>query len=231
MAGNTTPTLYEVLDQFITKALSKVYTALPARVLSFDGTTVRVQPLTKIKSNDGDQLSLPVIGGVPVVYPGGTPYRVIFPITIGDTVLLICCSSSIEDWLTSGSDTVDTASARRHDLSDAVAIPGLSSIVESVANPSPSPSEMVIGSNATPIVAGLTDIRLGSVAATELAAIASLVLSRLQHMTDTYNNHTHGSFVAPPTTVVPPGNPALMFQNEIPPLVVPSVACVKVRII
>ena len=61
---------------------------------------------------------------VPVCFPGSGGWKVTFPISKGDTGLLIFCSRSIDRWLSEGG-SVDPQDDRTHDLSDAVFVPGL----------------------------------------------------------------------------------------------------------
>jgi hypothetical protein len=68
--------------------------------------------------------ALPVINGVPVVCLSGGGFGLEFPVTVGDTCLLIFSDRSIDKWAATGGD-VDPEDLRRHHLSDAIAIVGL----------------------------------------------------------------------------------------------------------
>lgn len=130
MADDSTPTLSEVLDRAIRTRLAGLRVGLPARVESYDAAKHKasVQPLILegYEGEDGERAveRLPVINDVPVIFPGSGGTRVKFPIAKGDTVFLTFASSSLDRWLVTGGE-VDPADERRHDLSDAVAIPGL----------------------------------------------------------------------------------------------------------
>lgn len=127
-----TPSLPEAVRRRVACHLRELRVALPGRVESYDEATGRatVQPLVK----DGyfDELGerqvdrLPAVADVPIVFQGAGDYQVDFPIAVGDEVLLVFSSSSIDRWLATGGE-VDPGDDRRHALSDAVAIPGLRS--------------------------------------------------------------------------------------------------------
>jgi hypothetical protein len=59
-----------------------------------------------------------------VQFPGSGGYRITFPVAVGDTGLIVFSEASLDKWLVSGG-TVDPADDRRHDLTDAVFLPGL----------------------------------------------------------------------------------------------------------
>lgn len=130
-----TPTLAELLRGAIDRRLSGLRTAMPGQVVSFDGATgkAKVQPIIDDIAPDGQIESgervvekLPIINDVPVLMfgAGGGGHKIRFALRPGDIVLLIVCSSSIDKWLSAGKGG-DPLDDRHHDLSDAVAIPGL----------------------------------------------------------------------------------------------------------
>jgi hypothetical protein len=67
---------------------------------------------------------LPKLPNVPVLFPRSAAFSATWPIAKGDTVLVVFCSSAIGNWRESG-DVADPGDLRRHDLSHAVAIPGV----------------------------------------------------------------------------------------------------------
>lgn len=90
-----TPTWADVINRAITARLEDVNVAIPARVESYDDSTqqVSVQPLIKRgyldEAEERQVEQLPMITGVPVLFPGGGGFRVTFPVQAGDTVLLV----------------------------------------------------------------------------------------------------------------------------------------------
>jgi hypothetical protein len=141
-ADGTTPSLATVLAKYAKGAADSVYTALPAKVIAYDPTTQKatVQPSVKLEGVNGEKESLPIVGGVPILFPNGGGYRIVWPIIPGDTVTLLFCSASIEDWLIEvpgATEPNEPASNRRHSLSDAVAIPGLRAFTDPLIHPVP----------------------------------------------------------------------------------------------
>ncbi len=130
MSTTQKPTLASVLNSATSSRLKGVRVSLPARVESYNEAkrTISAQPLVHdgyIDETGKRQVSrLPVVTNVPVVFPGSGGARFRFPITKGDTVLLLFSSSSLEQFLQRGGE-VDPKTDHRHSLTDAIAIPGL----------------------------------------------------------------------------------------------------------
>jgi len=122
-----TPDLARVISDAVRYHLGEVNTAIPARILSYDPTTqeAEVQPLIKRRYKDGTVVSRAPITGVPVVFPAAGGGIITFPVAVGDTVLLIFSQRSIDRWVRSEGGEVDPLDNRKHDISDAMAIPGL----------------------------------------------------------------------------------------------------------
>lgn len=133
MSDTTTPSLAEVIQQAIGFHFSGVFTGTIARVLSYDATKKRasLQPIIQERYRDerGEiQLrSLPVMEDVPVILPGSGGTRIKFPVSVGDTVLVVFLSQSSDQWRVKGGNTVDPGDDRRNTVSDAVCIPNLQS--------------------------------------------------------------------------------------------------------
>ncbi len=123
-------TLQDLLARFRESMVADLHTALPGKIVKYDESTQKadVQPLIKERYTDesGAQQSreLPVIPSVPVQFPGAGGYRITFPVAVGDTGLIMFAEASLDKWLVSGG-TVDPAEERRHDLTDAIFLPGL----------------------------------------------------------------------------------------------------------
>jgi len=102
-----------------------LHTAMPAQIVSFNAaeSTCSVKPSIKRKLADGTVQELPVIQNVPICYPQGGGAIISFPLAVNDPVLLVFAERSLDIWWTKGG-TVDPLDARKHNLSDAIAIPG-----------------------------------------------------------------------------------------------------------
>lgn len=125
-----TKTLSGVMQKHVHLGTRGIRVALPARVESYDAAThtCSAQPLIMDGRIDasGERVveRLPVVTDVPVCFPGSGGARFKFPVSVGDTVLLVFASSSLDLWLAQGGE-VDPGDDRRHHLSDAIAITGI----------------------------------------------------------------------------------------------------------
>jgi hypothetical protein len=116
----------ESLNIFWEYKIGRVNTCLPGRIEGYDASKnkAEVQPLIQ-KKYDNDQLvTLPIIANVPVVFPRTATAGIFLPVARGDLVLLVFCQNSLDKWLVQGG-IVDPEDRRKHDLNDAIAIPGL----------------------------------------------------------------------------------------------------------
>lgn len=132
MAEDRNPTLAAVIRRAIDSRMVDAHTAIPGKVVKYDAATqaVDVQPLIMVPDEDEDgedaPRTLPVIQGVPFMFPGSGDWQLTWPVSAGDEVLLVFAEASIDFWLQSSStNPVDPADPRRHCLADAVAIPGI----------------------------------------------------------------------------------------------------------
>jgi hypothetical protein len=122
-----TPTLAEAIRTGIRASLVDLYTAMPGQVESYNATTnlANVQPVFKRKyEKDEEVVNLPVINNVPVAFPRAGQAGITFPLKSGDNVLLVFSQRSLESWKTVGG-LVEPNDPRTHDISDAIAIPGV----------------------------------------------------------------------------------------------------------
>jgi hypothetical protein len=129
--SNRSPSLAQVIKQGIAARLQSLHTAIPAKVETYDATTQKadVKPLLQTHYYDEEgklqSEALPVITSVPVVFPAGGGFRMLFPVSPGDTVLLVFSERSLDKWLQQGGGPLDPGFTHTHALSDAIAIPGL----------------------------------------------------------------------------------------------------------
>ena len=130
--GDRTPSLEELIQIAIDANLIEVNTSMPGRIVNYDSAkqTATVQPLFRRVLADNTQIDLPQIANVPVQFPRSGNAYIHFPLADGDPCFLIFSQRSLDTWQQSG-DLVDPADDRRFDLTDCVAIPGVSS----AANP------------------------------------------------------------------------------------------------
>jgi hypothetical protein len=116
----------------IDRSLSRVWTALPVHVLTdSDGHTVDLQPTIKgVQTNlqDGTQqaVPMPTLGMAPVCFAQGGGFVITHPVKQGDEGIAIFSARNIDSWFDKGS-VQNLAYQRRHNLSDAMYLPGIRS--------------------------------------------------------------------------------------------------------
>lgn len=126
----TTRDIDEIVTDVIKSNIAKIYTSIPGRFESFDGELASVKPLIKKKYIDDEIEALPVIVGVPVLFPSTNEFQMTFPINKGDGCLIIFSMRDISNWIANGGDS-EPVDLRKYDITDAMAIPGLFSPIES----------------------------------------------------------------------------------------------------
>lgn len=140
------PELADIIRQAIEDRLVDVHTMLPGRIDAYDPATQKadVEPLIKRlqKTVDGEiKEDLPVISGVPVLWPRAGGFKLTLPVSKGDRCMLVFCERSIETYQTGqgrkgGSDLInqsDPDTFEMHNLSDPVAIMGWYNDAESLS--------------------------------------------------------------------------------------------------
>lgn len=129
-ASSRTPSLPEIFEAYGKVIGQNLRVALPATVTRFDAATqaADVQPLLLLPLTDDDNVRtterLPVIPNVPVVFPRGSGFHLVFPLAVGDNVLVVFCDQSLDQWKAKGGTDVDPVDNRRHTDSGAVCYPG-----------------------------------------------------------------------------------------------------------
>ena len=115
------------------ESAKRMRVALPGRIVSFDDKTqtAHVQPQIKQVLVDGTVQDLPVLQDVPVQFPRGGGFVLTFPVAEDDECLLVFADRCIDGWWQSG-EASEPMDYRLHDLSDAMAVVGISSIPHAV---------------------------------------------------------------------------------------------------
>jgi len=133
--ANKNPTLFDVVNKAAEKERLDIHTALPGRVVKFNANqnTVTVESMITQILTDGNNLALPPLVDVPVQFPRGGGFVVTFPISDGDEGLIVFNERCIDGWWANG-DKSAPMDARLHDYSDAVFIPGISSLKNIIPN-------------------------------------------------------------------------------------------------
>lgn len=115
----------------VSKAIGKVRTAIPGRVLAYDAATqtATVQPSVRVwRVDEDDELSsaLPTsISNCPVLFPAGGGVEITWPLVEGDVVTLLVADRSIDEWMATAGADVTPRSTQRFRLQDTLVLPGL----------------------------------------------------------------------------------------------------------
>lgn len=222
--------LAEVIRRAIEARLAEVRVSMPGTIESFDTATqlASVRPdLKELRFGEDDSEivePLGVISDVPVQFPRAGGFSLTVPVQKGDPCLLVFSDRSLDKWLDSGGQ-VDPVDERRHHLSDAVAILGVSS--KATAIPSFDNAHATLGKDGE---------------SADFAALAQKVVDAIQGLTDAFLGHGHnvttaGSATAQTGVTGKPQSNALA-APPVPPVTlttpstytVPSVASTTVKI-
>lgn len=190
-----TPTLAQVIKRAIDAALADVRVSLPAEIVKFDDMTqlAVVKPLLKETHENEEETevvqSLPVISNVPVQFPRAGGFVLTFPVQPGDPCLLVFSDRALDKWIDSAKDS-DPVDLRRHALSDAIAILGVSAKPKAIANFETGGVKLgKEGGLHIYIDAG--KVALGDKTATDTVAMNQKVLSALNAIASAFALHTH----------------------------------------
>jgi hypothetical protein len=208
-----TPNIYEVVKAGLDSALTELHTAMPGIVRKYDAATqlADVQPSIqrRFRKPDGTEgtRDFPVIVNVPVAFPRAGGFFLSFPVAVGDFVLLVFSERSIDQWLEKGG-IQDPIVTTLHDLSDAIAIPGVYPKGGKLA--SAHAQHMVLGpdsASAPRAYFKTNEIALGGESPSEFVALATLVKTELDKIHTWALVHMHPTAApgvpSPPTPTVP----------------------------
>ncbi len=149
------PDLEENLRIAVERALSRVWTALPAIVVedSADGHVVKIKSAIKMQQRmeDGSVKNVEIGAGsdgksvgwghVPIQFPSGGGLVHTFPIKKDQEGILVVSARAIDGWWQNGGVQPQPES-RRHNLSDCFFIPGVRSNPKKLANVSANSSQL-----------------------------------------------------------------------------------------
>ncbi len=151
--------LVEALTIWLNSKLEDMHTAIPGKIEKYDedSKTADVLPLLSKITVKNVEIGLPVIPGVPVIFPSGKSFELSWEVQKGDGVLLIFSEAALGAWVNSdGNKQVSPESKHRFSETDAMAIVGLSSKAVEVALKMyiDKTGKMIIGSGVSPFVKG-----------------------------------------------------------------------------
>lgn len=190
--------IVDALNSFMNDKFSELHTCMPGKIEKYEyaNQKAEVKPLLKRALKNGTQLEYPVITDVPVMFPNTGKTGITFPLVKGDYVLLVFAEKSINNWAVSGDDS-DTEKFRLHNLSDAIAIPGIMPFNN--ASVSENNEDVVIVNDSQKItIKANGDIEVGT--GSLLEPLKKLVT---EAFLTSYNTHTHICAAAGSPSAVP----------------------------
>lgn len=125
--------LTQAINNCIKQDRANLYTALPAKVISFNGHTVTCEVMIKRVITNGQEIEIPPLADVPVQFPHAGGFCFTVPIKKGDEGLVIFSSRCIDGWYQSANKSIPLDS-RMHDLSDGIFIPGVNSVPKKIVD-------------------------------------------------------------------------------------------------
>ena len=187
------------------QALKYVNTALPGIVETYDATTkrARVTPAIRLIHTDGTTETRAPIVNAPVVFPSGGGFTLLFPVAVGDAVLLVFS----ERGLTQFKETFAESDPDRDLLfseADAIVLPGFGALSVTPATTTGASLQSEDGGNSIQIETdGITIETAGHV---EIAAESVNIESNTLTHNDTNisDDHVHGGVQSGSSDTGPP---------------------------
>ena len=122
-------TLGEVIQAAFQYQMDSVYTALPGIILKVHNNgeelLVDVQPSVSVRTQTDEIFHRPAILNVPIQMPASNSAGVLFPVNIGDTVMLVFASDAIDNFKHGDGKPTAPADYRKFSIRDCVAFPGV----------------------------------------------------------------------------------------------------------
>ena len=124
----------ECLRRLVENKIDNLRVSMPGKIISFDEKkqTATVQPLLK-EYVRGKWEPLPRLLDVPCFFPRAGGYCLTFPVKPGDTVLIVWGDMCLDAWWQSGGEQTQLE-IRRHDLSDAMCLLGITCVPKAVTD-------------------------------------------------------------------------------------------------
>ncbi|MBP1034039.1 translation initiation factor IF-2 [Serratia fonticola] len=134
-------------DQALAESISSnIRVAIPGVIQSFDPDSVTCVVLPAVKGYEADSngkrvpLDLPLLVGVPVIFPRGGGVTLTFPVNVGDECLVVFADRSVDFWWQSGG-VQEPVSDRQHHLADGFALVGPQSQAKKISGISTSAAQ------------------------------------------------------------------------------------------
>jgi len=187
--------------------------AMPAFVESYDkdaktiSATIPISDYFETDQDEPQELEWPVIEDIPIMYPGGGPITITWPLKQGDPVLLIPCGRDISEWFVS--DGKEPTSPDMFNIFPDGAWFALPRIYPEKKNDGDADGEnLIIQCGDVEFQVSATKIRLGSLDASKALALATETLNALNEL-KTFCNLVSTTATAAGGLLIPPPSPIL----------------------
>ena len=184
------------IRQMIETQIMTMNTTLPGVVVSYDGKRAVVKPSLSKRTADDNEIEPPNIISVPVVWPGSANGGLKSDLKPGDGVMLHFSQRSLEGWLSGVSGAPDDP--RIYDLSDAIAVPGLSPSLEGFKDG----VRLHWGGTSLELKEGSASLSVGSmsieISDSEIRVNGKLIINGQEYLQHTHKNVQSGSAVSGP---------------------------------
>jgi len=117
----------DIMDAWLDARFRNIHTMIPGKIESYSGHTERkakVKPLVRLRAVNGEELDIPPIDNVPVIFPSSGTFSLLYPLKKGDGCLILFSEVGIGAYL-KGKVEVTADSLSKFALTDAICIPGL----------------------------------------------------------------------------------------------------------
>jgi hypothetical protein len=140
------PKMPDVMASLKTDVFKTLHAVKVGTIQTFDGTkkTAQIQISFKRVLQDGSVASYPILVDCPVFTLQGGGASVQLPIASGDSCLVLFSDRNLDAWFTNGGQAVPL-DGRAHDLSDGIALVGLSPLNSTLPNYSTTEATMKYG--------------------------------------------------------------------------------------
>jgi hypothetical protein len=208
----TSPSLAKLIETAIDSKLVDVHTAMPGVIQSYDPDTQTcdVQPSFKRKFiGDNVAVLLPVITNVPVCWPRAGNCFIHMPLKKDDNVLIVFSERNIGAWLKYGG-VADPKDVRKHHLSDAVVIPGMSPKISPLVVAEADKEKLVIVNDNSKIALSTDgEIKIGNRNSSEKepAVLGNVLKTALDALADALDSLADAVGTLPAGNTTTPGNP------------------------
>jgi hypothetical protein len=132
----------------ITELIHGVHTAIPGKIVKYDPAKCEAEilPYGKIQRPNGKYLDYPQINHVPVLFQQSCAQdlTIVYPVNPGDECLILAQEQTLDVWRGSGTESNNDL---RFDLTNAIAIIGLYSKPQALAQEAQNDEKLIIQKN------------------------------------------------------------------------------------